>query len=183
MQKIRQPDTPAPSGEVVVLDATAFYAGVPYTGQGTYYTTDLVVKEVSHRKKKATSIEDLVEARRLRIYHPDKRYRKMVVEAAGKSGDLSHLSNTDISVVALALEFKSRDLKVMIISDDYSVENLAHILGVKSVAVMTGGIKKVVRWSIYCGGCGKVFQDKDGKVCDVCGSRLKRKFKTANDIS
>ena len=169
--------------EGVVLDATAFYAGVPYTGQGTYYTTDLVIKEVSHTRIKSASIDGLVEAGRLRIYHPSERYLNLVKEAAGESGDFSLLSDTDKSVVALALEFKDKGLKVVIISDDYSVENLAETLGLKAVAVMTGGIKKVVKWRIYCGGCGKVFQDRGRTVCDVCGSPLKRKFKTANDLS
>ncbi|MCL4437189.1 MAG: nucleotide-binding protein [Thaumarchaeota archaeon] len=168
---------------VTVLDATAFYAGVPYTSLATYYTTDSVVKEVSHRKAKSVSIEDLVEAGRLRIYNPSTRSEERVQAAAQRSGDFSSLSGADISVVALALELKERGSDVTVISDDYAVENLSSILGIKRVSVMTGGIKKVVEWLTYCPGCGKVFRDQGLQVCDVCGSTLKRKFKSGSGAS
>lgn len=167
----------------MVLDATAFYADVPFTSPATYYTTDSVVREVSHGTIRAGYIEGLVEAGRLRIRRPSERYVEWVRKAAGGSGDFSHLSDTDVSVVALALELRSRGLSVTVVSDDYSVENLAHILGFKVVSVMTSGIKRVVQWLIYCGGCGKIFQDGGVRVCDVCGSPLRRRFKTANDLS
>lgn len=168
---------------VMILDATAFYAGLPYTGLDTYYTTDSVVKEVSHIKARSASLGNLVEAGRLKIHTPSKRYIEQVKEAARKSGDFSLLSVADVSVLALGLEFKGRDLQATIVSDDYSVENLAHLLSLNVSSVMTKGIKKVVRWLLYCSGCGKVFQDRGVKVCDVCGSPLKRKFRTANDLS
>lgn len=168
---------------VTVLDATAFYAGVPYTSLATYYTTDSVVKEVSHRKSKSISVENLVEVGRLRIYNPSTKSVERVQEAAQRSGDLSNLSEADISVVALALELKERGSDITVISDDYAVENVSSILGIKRVSVMTGGIKKVVEWLIYCPGCGKVFRDQHLQICDVCGSTLKRKFKRSSGTS
>ncbi len=174
---------PGSPESITVLDATAFYAGVPYTSLATYYTTDSVVKEVSHRKSKSISIEGLVEAGRLRIYNPSVKSVERVQETAQRSGDISSLSETDISVVALALELKERGSDIIVISDDYAVENLSSILGIKRVSVMTGGIKKIVEWLIYCPGCGKVFRDQHPKTCDVCGSTLRRKFKSTSDTS
>ena len=119
-----------------------------------------------------------VETGRLRIYNPSFTSMERVKEAAHGSGDLSILSEADISVVALALEMKERGSIVTVISDDYAVENLSTILGIKRVSVMTGGITKVVEWLIFCQGCGKVFRDQGIQICDVCGSNLKRKFKS-----
>ncbi len=182
MHKLKSNASP-PIGKILVLDSTAFYAGVPYTGQGPYYTTDLVIKEVAHRKIKSVSIENLVETGKLKVYDYSKSYLKKVELTAEESGDFSYISKADISVLALALEFKNRGSSVIILSDDYSVENLAEILGLGIVPIMTSGINKVVNWKIYCVGCGKDFQDKGRKVCDICGSSLKRKFKTANNLS
>jgi UPF0271 protein len=166
--------------QVIILDATAFYAGIPYSGLAKYYTTDSVVREISHRKKKITSVQDLIETGKLKIYDPVDEYLQIVENAAHKTGDVTQLSKTDISIIALALEFKNRNLKVTLISDDYSVENLANKLGIFTASVSTEGIKKIVEWKIYCGGCGKIFKNFSSRICDVCGSTLKRKFNNEN---
>ena len=106
-----------------------------------------------------------------------------VKEIAQESGDISTLSDTDISVVALSLEFKSDRKNVTIISDDYAVENLADTLGLKAVSVMSRGIKKTVKWIQYCSGCGKVYNKKNMRECIVCGSPIKRKFKSTNNLN
>ncbi len=108
------------SQDIVILDATAFYADVPFTSQDSFYSTDSVIKEVSHKKSRETYIEGLVQAGRLKIFSPSKQYLVKVKEVAQESGDISTLSSTDISVVALSLEFKSDGKNVTIISDDYA---------------------------------------------------------------
>ncbi len=87
---------------MVVLDATAFYADVPFNSSETYYSTDSVIEEVSHKKIRKTHIEGLIEADRLRIYSPSEQYLKKVNKVAQESGDSSTLSKPDISVIALA---------------------------------------------------------------------------------
>jgi len=167
----------------VILDATAFYADVPFTSLDYFYSTDSVIKEVSHNKTRATYIDGLIEAGRLKIYSPSEQYLQKVKDVGIESGDISTLSKTDLSVIALSLEFKSNGKNVIIISDDYAIENLANTLNVKVVSVMSNGIKKVVKWEQYCGGCGKVYDKKMIRECIVCGSPIKRKFKTANDLN
>lgn len=171
------------SQDIVILDATAFYADVPFTSQDSFYSTDSVIKEVSHKKSRETYIEGLVQAGRLKIFSPSKQYLVKVKEVAQESGDISTLSSTDISVVALSLEFKSDGKNVTIISDDYAVQNLADILGLKAVSVMSRGIKKTVKWIQYCSGCGKVYNKKNMRECIVCGSSIKRKFQSTNNLN
>jgi UPF0271 protein len=167
----------------VILDATAFYADVPFSSLATYYSTQSVIEEVSHKKIRKAYIDGLIETGRLRIYFPSEQYFKRVKEVASKSGDVFTLSKTDVSVVALALEFMSKDDRVIIVSDDHAVENLAKTLGIKVVSVMTSGIKKIVKWKQYCMGCGKIFHESKKRECDVCGSTIKRKFENDDDLS
>lgn len=162
--------------QVIILDSTAFYSGIPYSGLAKYYTTDSVVREISHRKKKIISIQGLIETGKLEVYEPVKDFLQIVVNTACKTGDFPQLSKTDISIIALALEFKNRNLKVTLISDDYSVENVAKKLGILTASISADGIKRIVEWKIYCGGCGKVFKNFTSNICDVCGSPLKKKF-------
>lgn len=167
---------------LVILDATAFYADVPFTSLDSFCSTESVIEEVSHKKSRAIYIDGLIEAGRLKIYSPSELYIKKVKEVALESGDNSTLSKTDISVVALSLELKTNGQNVTIISDDYAVQNLASTLQVHAVSVMSRGIQKIVKWKQYCSGCGKVYDKKIIRECVVCGSSIKRKFDPSNDL-
>lgn len=164
--------------EPLVLDATAFYAGIPFTSTSKYHTTSAVIREVSHRSLTRASIQGLVDSSRLQIRDPQPKFVSAVKAMASKSGDLARVSNTDISVVALALELKDEGRTPTLVSDDYAVENLARHFQVKLGPVMTRGISKVVKWVVYCRGCGKVFDDVRITVCDVCGTKLRRRFRS-----
>lgn len=162
--------------EPLVLDATAFYAGIPFSGVSRYHTTSLVIREVSHRPLTRASIQGLIDAGRLKIRDPHPRFVTAVREMAFKSGDLGRVSDADMSVVALGLELQDEGRTPMLLSDDYAVENLARHFEVKLGPVMTRGISRVVKWVVYCPGCGKIFDDARINVCDVCGTKLKRRF-------
>jgi UPF0271 protein len=70
-------------------------------------------------------------------------------------------------VLALALE-----LEAVVLTDDYSLQNLATYLGVPYRPVGLKGIKDLRRWRWRCLGCGKIF-DKEMPDCPICGSKLK----------
>lgn len=152
-----------------VLDASAFYAGVPFGSPGPYRTTLLVYEEIKHIKKDHDALGVLIEMGRLEIRDPGTDYTKKAIHAAKKTGDFHQLSRQDISVLALALETNGQ-----IITDDYAVANTAENLGIKTSSVMTIGIRDAGRWIYYCPGC-KTRQDTKTK-CDVCGTLLKRKL-------
>ena len=90
-----------------------------------------------------------------------------VAEAARRTGDDGRLSPVDSTVLALAL-----DVGGTILSDDYSIQNVARVLGLEFRAVGTAGIKKVVRWNYQCVGCGKWYKSRMDE-CPVCGSPMK----------
>ena len=152
-----------------ILDASAFYAGVPFRLSSDCYTTSLVYDEIKHIKKNHDAIGTLLETNRLKIREPDKRSMGVAVKAAKDTGDFQQLSKQDISIIALCIEMKGE-----IISDDFAISNVAKNLALKVSPVMTKGIEDVGRWVHYCPGCRT--NHINGKECPTCGTPLKRKL-------
>lgn len=163
---------------VVILDASAFYAGIPFLGSSRCYTTNDVFDEVKHIKKSHSALEALIDAGNLQIIEPEAKYLKDASELAGKSGDLTKMSRADISVLALAIHFKNSNSKPLIITDDYAIANVAETAGIKVSYVMSKGITKVGRWIRYCSACGILYGSSD-RVCKVCGNKLKMRLKSS----
>ena len=104
---------------------------------------------------------------RIHINLPSDVSRVKVKSAAETTGDIDRLSRTDMEVLSLALE-----LNAPLISDDYSIQNLSKVLGIKCIPMEQQGIKKVFYWKYRCRGCGKEY-DRDIKECLICGQTLK----------
>ena len=164
---------------VIVLDATAFYAGLPFSSAVLCYTSPQVLEEVSRGRGLGTKVGALMESGRLRIDDPDQESMNKVKELAKQSIDIQKLSKADISLIALGVFLRTLGHNVTVVSDDYSIQNTASLLGLKSSSVMTQGITKTVKWVVYCSGCGKSFSKDIPKRCDVCGTELKRRFGSA----
>ena len=152
-----------------ILDASAFYAGVPFRSSSDCYTTSLVYDEIKHIKKNHDALGTLLETNRLKIREPDTNATKDAINAAKKTGDYPQLSKQDLSIIALCIELHGE-----IISDDFAISNVAKNLGLKISPIMTQGIRDVGRWVHYCPGCKKNFES--GKECPICGTPLKRKL-------
>ncbi|MFQ6054998.1 MAG: NOB1 family endonuclease [Methanosarcinales archaeon] len=90
-------------------------------------------------------------------------------ECAKKTGDISKLSKTDISLLAKALEYIDKD--VIIVTDDYAVQNVASYLKIKVKPIIQKKIKKKLQWKKQCIGCGRYYTDKE--VCPFCGCNTK----------
>jgi len=102
------------------------------------------------------------------IRDPEHRFIITVNDAAKKSGDFPNLSHEDISAISLSLQ-----LEAELVTDDFTISNVAKNLNIKVIPLMTSGIKNVIIWKYYCPGCKTNFS----KVteCPRCGNRLKRK--------
>ena len=102
--------------------------------------------------------------------------RDRVREASKKVGDILSLSEADKQVLALALELKSAGYTPLIVTDDYSIQNVANQIDVEFAPLMTFGIRFRLHWILYCPACHKKYpSDYRLKVCEVCGTVLKRK--------
>jgi UPF0271 protein len=152
-----------------ILDASAFYAGVPFRSSNDCYTTSQVYDEIKHIKKNHDALGTLLETNRLKIREPDAESTKAAVDAAKNTGDYQQLSKQDLSVIALCIELQGE-----IISDDFAISNVARNLGLKISPIMTQGIKDVGKWVHYCPGCRT--NHSSGNECPICGTPLKRKL-------
>ena len=152
-----------------ILDASAFYAGVPFRSSDVWYTTTLVFDEIKHIKKNHDALGTLLETNRLKIREPDVESTKTAIRAAKNTGDFPQLSKQDISIIALCIKNKGD-----IITDDFAISNVAKNLGLKITPIMTRGIKDVGKWVHYCPGCRT--NHTSGTECPACGTPLKRKL-------
>ncbi len=152
-----------------ILDASAFYAGVPFRSSDDYYTTSLAYDEIKHIKRNHDVLVTLLETNRLKIREPDKKSTEAAIKAAKDTGDFPQLSKQDISIIALCIEMNGE-----IISDDFAISNVAKNIGLKISPIMTQGIKDVGKWVHYCPGCRT--NHTTLKECPVCGTLLKRKL-------
>jgi len=119
-----------------------------------------------------------VENRKLTVRSPKSSVFQDIQEASRKVGDMRYLSEADFQVLALALELKGRGLSPVIVTDDYSIQNVANKIDVEFTSLMTFGIKFRFKWILYCPACYRKYpSDYKFKVCEVCGTELKRKPK------
>ena len=152
-----------------ILDASAFYAGVPFRSSDDCYTTSLVYDEIKHIKKNHDALGTLLETNRLKIKDPNIESTESSVKASKNTGDFPQLSKQDISIIALCIEMNGE-----IISDDFAILNVAKNLDLKVSPIMTKGIEDVGKWIHYCPGCRT--NHRTGKECPACGTPLKRKL-------
>jgi UPF0271 protein len=109
----------------------------------------------------------LLLASRVRVYSPSSRALERVKREGRATGDARRLSETDLEILALAL-----DLGYELLTDDYTIQNLAKVLGVPCRSVDQKGIESTREWEARCTGCGKVFPP-NVEECDVCGRPTK----------
>jgi UPF0271 protein len=139
--------------KVIVLDTSAFIAGFdPFSIGERQYTVPTVAKELSE-----TFLEE-------------------VKASATTVGDAFFLSETDQQVLALALELKTQGFFPLIATDDYSIQNVAKQLGIEFTSLITFGIRRRLEWIRYCPACHKKYPaNYKSQVCEICGTKLKRK--------
>ena len=147
---------------MIVLDSSAFFSmdGLP---EEEHVCPPGVIKELEKYKDPRLSLwGDMI-----RVSDCSAESMDRVKEAATKSGDIGRLSPVDMTVIALAL-----DVKGTIWSDDYSIQNVARILGLGFKPIGMKGIQKVVKWNYQCIGCHKWYKEKMSE-CPICGSPMK----------
>ena len=151
-----------------ILDASAFYAGIPFASQEKSYTTPVVFDEIKHIKKNHDALNVLVETKRLEIINPEQEYITKASTKAREIGDFRNLSKGDISVIALCLQIDGE-----LITDDYAISNTAKQLNLKVIPIMSKGITEVKDWVYFCPGCEKTFSKIS--QCPICGNNLSRR--------
>lgn len=123
-----------------ILDAGAMINSDSIETEKDIYTTPSVMDEL--KDLKSSSLADVAKLQHdLDVLRPKEKYIKEVKGKAKEIGSLDHLSSTDLEVIALALE---KDGEV--VTDDYTMQNLAAHLDLDYEGVMRGEIKKKRRF-------------------------------------
>jgi UPF0271 protein len=152
-----------------VLDTSVLYYGKDLPQGFECVITPGVVRELDREGMSARL--ELLMATRVRVSSPSDRSLRKVSEESEKTGDSRRLSEADKELLALAL-----DLGYELITDDYSIQNLARAMGIPARGFDQKGITEVFEWQARCKGCGKLFP-ADVRVCDVCGTETRTRRK------
>ena len=145
----------------VVLDTSS----IIYLSDFSKFDEIITVQDVvDEAKDKKTAIK--ISGLKLKIVEPSEKSIEKIKLIAKQTGDLEKLSQTDIQVLATALENES-----MIISDDRNIQNVAEKIGIEYASLFNEKITKLITWRKFCSNCKKYFE---GKVCPVCGTELRR---------
>lgn len=158
---------------IKVLDSTALFIGFTERDKTELVTCKEVLEEVKYGggQLRAAAIRG---GGLVKILEPSEDYIEKVRESASKAGEYD-LSETDVRLLALALQLLDRGADVSIVTSDYSIQNLAKIMGLKVEPILHKGIKKMIKWVTYCEMCGWRGEAEPGMPCPRCGARLKRR--------
>ncbi|MBN2517818.1 MAG: hypothetical protein JXB14_03155 [Candidatus Altiarchaeota archaeon] len=147
-----------------VLDSSGIINARDKEIEGSYVTIPEIqdeLKDIQSRNKFEIGLAQGA----IRIEDPQARSIADIRESAERNGVLLLLSDVDIKVLALALEKRS-----ILVTDDYDMQNMCKILGLKFERISEKGIKETYRWRKKCLACGKEYKE-DLIECEVCGSR------------
>lgn len=162
---------------VIVLDTSAFLAGFdPFSLSEEQVTVPKVEEEIRKNSMIWVRFETAIESGKLKVKVPSEEFSNKAKASASKVGDSFLLSETDMHLLALALELKAAGYTPQIITDDYSIQNVATQMGIEFLALATFGIKRLLEWIRYCPACHREYPvNCTFKECQVCGTELKRK--------
>jgi len=162
---------------VMVLDTSAFLAGFdPFSISEEQYTTPMVKDEIIGSSMPRVRFKTAVESGKVKVKTPNKTFLDDVKKSAKIIGDTFFLSETDFQILALALELKTHGYFPLIVTDDYSIQNVADQLNIEFTSLATFGIRFRLQWIRYCPACHRRYPaDYKSRICEVCGTELKRK--------
>ena len=155
--------------KLYVIDTSGFITQLEFR-DGMTVTVPAVVDEIMDSTSRLRF--DMLKDAGLRVELPDGACREKVISTAISTGDASVLSVTDLDILAKALELKS-GFGVILVTDDYAIQNVAANLGIDYKTAATSGIRKRVVWELKCTGCGNVVES--GIECHICGSGVRRR--------
>jgi len=163
--------------KALILDTSAFIAGFdPLSIDEKQYTVPTVREEMRENSMAWVRFKTAIESRKLIMRTPKETFMDKVKVSATIVGDSFYLSKADLQVLALALELKTEGYSPLIVTDDYSIQNVANQIGIEFTSLATFGIRFRFKWIRYCPACHKKYPaDYKSRKCAVCDTELKRK--------
>jgi UPF0271 protein len=145
---------------LIVADSSVFICGKALEGEiVTVPGVEGELKDIRSRMRLQIS--------GVRIEAPSSEALERARAAARETGDNAVLSEVDLELLAKALE-----LSACLATDDYALQNAALHLGLRVETVAQPRIRKIVKRTQRCIGCGRPFE---GEECPVCGTPAKKR--------
>jgi len=151
-----------------ILDTSAILSGKPIVIENTsLVTTPAVSEEISPGGRDYRLFQMLLE-KGLSIRAPSKDAVKKINTVAQQTGDHKRLSPADVEILALAVDLQNEG-EVTLLTDDYSIQNIAALLHLAYQGCSQEGITKTFKWIVRCPGCGRRFKESHA-ICPICGT-------------
>lgn len=163
--------------KIIILDTSALIAGFdPLSVKEEQYSVPTTEHELVANSLPWIRFKAAVDNGKLKLKKPKARFLNKVKESSKAVGDVLYLSEVDLQVLALALEQKGAGYNPLIVTDDYSIQNVANQIGVNFASLTTFGIRYRLNWILYCPACHRKYpSDYKPRTCQICGTKLKRK--------
>lgn len=166
---------------ILILDTSAILSGKFINIEDAkLLTTPSVSNEINPGGRDYQIFQNLKE-KGLTIQQPSEKSIMKIKEIINKTGDSGRLSDTDIEILALAYEKKFERIKVTILTDDYSIQNVANEIGIYFETISQLGITKKFKWTYRCRGCGKKFKENIS-ICPICGADIKNAISNKENL-
>lgn len=167
--------------KIYILDTSVILSGKPIIfNDHKFVTTPGVSSEISSDDRDYQNFQYLKESG-LEEYSPSDKSVKEIKKIILKTGDIDRLSSVDIGILALAFDLKKNDNLPVILTDDYSIQNVAEYLNLDYQGLNQLKITKKFKWICRCRGCGKKF-NKNIRVCPICGTETKKTVSRIEDV-
>lgn len=154
----------------LVLDTSLLLGGKDPPRGARWATTEEAAAEVSPGGRDARRFEDW-QSLGLEVRRAEAASQARVEEAGARAGTLARLSTADRSLLALALELGA---EATLVTDDYTMLDVAARLGIKTQTVNQEGIRATLDFRPRCSGCSRWFEvAQKADTCPVCGSAVK----------
>ena len=161
--------------KVLVADAAALIESDLLSLKSKALTTTLVVLEVRDESSRAR-LDVALKQGLLEVVEVPLEFLKVARLAAEVSTDFPDLSDADFEILALCLKLKREGKALILLTDDYALQNAASKAGVPFQGVSKKGIKSIKEWVWKCKSCGKNFPRTLTDVeCPSCSGELAKR--------
>ncbi len=155
----------------VVLDAAGFFAGYASTAPDRVYAPPSVLAEVrDQRSKQITAYA--ISGGKVVVVEPEQGDVEHVRKIAAATGDLGRLSPTDIDILAVTRKLLREGCRVIIVTDDRAVQNVALHMGAEVEGVKRSPMRRARKYVYICPACN--YRSDEPGTCPVCGTELRR---------
>ncbi|MFW6040316.1 MAG: NOB1 family endonuclease [Thermoplasmatota archaeon] len=150
----------------LVLDTSVILSGKDIPLSEDIYIPPSILTEIKKGGRWYHKLQRM-RAAGLTVVSPPGNVIQEVKKQARQTGDYLRLSKTDIEVIGLALQ-----LNATILTDDYSIQNLAKSLGINFKGISQKEIEEEYKWRYKCVKCGRWFKEAK-EECHICGGKIK----------